>query len=453
MFGQHEDTIIAPATGLDGGVVIVRLSGPEAIRLVSRLFSPAGGGVGLTERKLTYGTLHDQHGTPLDDCLAVIMRAPASFTGEDVAELHTHGGRAVTTAVLNCFIDLGARLAEPGEFSRRAFLNGRMDLAQAEALSDLVAAQTELGRRAALQQLRGGVSHRVREIRDSLVDAAAEIEAHLDFPEEDIPAVGVDRIAGRMRTAQEQIQQLLAGFARGRLLREGARVVLAGSPNAGKSSLFNALVGRERALVSPHPGTTRDTIESTIDIGGVAITLVDTAGLRESSDAVEKMGIERTSEELRSADLVLYVVDAMTSQAFESPPPTLGSVPYLMVLNKVEQPSKGTMSELKKMHPDALAVSATTRQGLDALVEKLSSLFATRDTEAAITITRARHAECLRKASGALERATASFVSAQSGELVMVELRETLIELGEILGERLDEQILDRIFSTFCLGK
>jgi len=452
----QEDTIVAPATALGGGVAVVRLSGPLSREILRQRFQPAKGRNGdLQPRKLVYGTITAATGEPLDDALAVLMPAPHSFTGEDIVEFHCHGGHAVVRAVLEECTRAGARLAEPGEFSKRAFLNGRMDLAQAEALSDLIAAQTEGSRRAALQQLRGGVSSRVREVRDELLNAAAEIEAHLDFPEEDIPPLAQDRIGSALAKTERQIVELLAGYTRGRVMREGARVVLAGSPNAGKSSLFNALVGRERALVSPHPGTTRDTIESTIDLRGVAVTLVDTAGLRESQDAVERMGIERTGEELERADLVLLVVDAgpagVTGAGVEVPP-EMARLPHAVVLNKVDEPTTIPNAAAGSQVP-VLHTSAITRAGLDALADFIASCFAAVDVACEVTITHARHAHCLQGAQRAAAAAHQSFNAGVSGELVMVEIRDAINELGEIIGERLDEQILDRIFSTFCLGK
>lgn len=444
------DTIVAPAAAVGGGVAIVRLSGPDALSIVRRLFAPKTG-VALQPRQLTYGTLADAAGQPLDDCMVVVMPRPHSFTGEDVAEIHCHGGHSVVSAVIEACTSTGSRLAEPGEFSRRAFLNGRMDLSQAEALSDLIAAQTELSRRVALQQLRGGLSGKVRGVRDSLIDAAAEIEAHLDFPEEDIPALAQDLIRHVMQTAREDIAQLLAGYQRGRIARDGARVVLAGLPNAGKSSLFNAIVGRERAIVSPHPGTTRDTIEATIDVRGVPVTLIDTAGLRDAADEIEQIGIARTAEEMRGADLVLMVFDVSgeTDNTFIAPHLLEANVPVLFAFNKTD----ATQHRWHDDERDGYPVSATTREGIDALLDAIAEKLIGRENGAAATITRARHAECLRDSDASLARAAAAFAAGESGDLVMVDLRDAIIHLGEILGERLDEQILDRIFSTFCLGK
>jgi tRNA modification GTPase len=448
----HEDTIAAAATAVGGGVAIVRVSGSEARAIAEKLFRPKNAMAGFLPRQMVYGSLVSTSGDALDDCILTWMPRPHSFTGEDVIEIHCHGGHAVVRSALDACMEAGARLAEPGEFSRRAFLNGKMDLSQAEALGDLIAAQTDLARRAALQQLRGGLSAEVRAVRASLIDAAAEIEAHLDFPEEDIPALAQERIVGIMTNARTAIERLLAGFARGRLVRDGARVVLAGKPNAGKSSLFNAIIGRERAIVSPHPGTTRDTIESTVDIAGVPVTLIDTAGLREARDEVEQIGIARTSEEMRGADIIVHVLDAtvvgdtVTGAEMDETDPAGATV--VRVYNKADM-----VASTNRLPDDALLVSATQRHGIDALLSKISSLLAPSDSGTHLLLTRARHAECLRKALASLARASAGFARGDSGDLVMVDLRDCLIDLGEIIGERLDEQILDRIFSTFCLGK
>lgn len=463
-----EDTIAAPATAPgEAGVAIIRLSGPEALPILRRVFAPVStlpGAHSFPDRKLVYGTVvdpGDPTGAPVDESLAVVMRGPRSFTGEDVAEIHCHGGSAVVSAVLDLLLAAGARLAEPGEFSRRAFLNGRMDLSQVEALSDLICARTQSARRMAMRQLRGGLSERMGELRAQLINAAAHLEAHLDFPDEDVPAPAREAIAGAMSEVARGVCSLLETFRSARLVREGARVVLAGLPNAGKSSVFNALLNRERAIVSPHPGTTRDTIEATVDLNGVPVTLVDTAGLREAFDEVERIGIERSAEEVRGADLILHVVDS-TAADLSAEVSELhrllergqsADVPVLLVLNKSD-----LMPTRRPAPGGSLAggvlVSASSRTGLDQLENAISDkLLGASSRVEELQITRARHAECLRAAHEALEGARTAFAGGLSGEFVMIDLREAIVHLGEIMGERLDEQILDRIFSTFCLGK
>lgn len=432
-------------------MAVVRLSGSRAHEVLDAVFRPARKGAP-TAGKLVYGEVIEENGAPVDDCLAVRMVVPHSFTGEDVAEIQCHGSPAVIRKVIELCLSHGARLAEPGEFTRRAFMNGKMDLTQAEALSDLIASRSESARKLALRQLRGGLSARIAEIYSGLVDAAAEIEAHLDFPEEDIPALAQERISGRMAGASAAMRRMLEGHQKGRLQREGLRVVLAGQPNAGKSSLFNALVGRERAIVSPHPGTTRDTIEASLEIGGVEVTLVDTAGIRAAAEAVEQIGIDRTREEIRESDLVLHLSDDLRQLSAEVVP-ELQSVPpdkVIRVLTKSDQ----LVGKPEITPARTVAISAVTGSGLQLLEAAIAARIgpAASDSDE-VEMSRARHAHCLQQALEALKRAEDAFSLGESGDLVMVDLRDALSYLGEITGERLDEQILDRIFSTFCLGK
>ena len=450
---HQSDTIVAPATGPgDSAVAIVRLSGPRAIEVFSRLFERAAPHrrEAPASHRLVLGVIRDPGGRELDQALGVVMRAPHSYTGEDCAEFHCHGGRAVVSAIVDSCVAGGARLAEPGEFSRRAFLNGRIDLAQAEAVADLIAARTELGRRAALRQLRGGLSARVGELRDRLLDAAALIEAHLDFPEEDIPDLGTEGIRRALDEVRAGIVTMLRAFGRARHVREGARVVLTGPPNAGKSSLFNALIGRERAIVSPHPGTTRDTIEATVDLGGVPVTFVDTAGLRDSRDEIERIGIERAHEELAQADLVLLVLDPDCGDAAERI--AAGRDNTIVLMNKSDlgrgSPSDGTAGPAR-----SLSLSAVTREGLDRLETLLAEQLRGSSGEDELLVTTARHAQCLEGAVVSLGIAAESMDRSEPWELVMVDLRNAIMQLGDILGIGLDDEILDRIFSRFCLGK
>jgi tRNA modification GTPase len=357
---------------------------------------------------------------------------------------------AVITRIIKRCLECGARVAQPGEFSRRAFLNGKIDLAQAEALTDLISSQSEAARRLALRQLRGGLSRRLQDFNSNLLDAAAEIEAHIDFPDEDIPDMARDRILGRLDTALAGMEQLLAGHEKARVKSEGARVILAGEANAGKSSLFNALVGRERAIVSPHPGTTRDTIEAVVEIGGLAITLVDTAGIREGAGEIEQIGIDRTHEEIREADLVLHLLDGTSISGAAWP--ALESVPASKLIRILTK--KDHVSGDFEASPKYIQVSSATGTGLNRLEALLCEKLIGRDEDDPdAEMSRVRHAEHLRRAIDSTRMAKMAFEVGESGDLVMVDLRDALSSIGEILGERLDEQILDRIFSTFCLGK
>ena len=452
---EQPDTIVAPATSREpGAIAIVRVSGASAASVLASCFTPRGRLAPLARpRRLIHGMAVSASGEEIDDCLAVWMPAPNSFTGEDVAEIHCHGGPAITDAVMSAAMEAGARPAQPGEFTRRAFLNGKMDLAQAEAVADLVVARTDLARRLALRQLRGGLSRRIEAIRETVIDVGAEIEAALDFPEEDIISESSDRLAAHLRQAHQDLQAMLDGFNKARLVREGARVVLAGKPNAGKSSLFNTLVGQERAIVTPHPGTTRDTIESTVDLDGLPVTYIDTAGVRDARDEIEQLGILRTNEAMESADLVLHVVDS-TQEPHDSPASMaltagLPADRILTVWNKVDLTPPAASTVLN----EDFAISAKTGSGISALEAAIrNSLIGTAQAED-LALAGERHAECVREATEALLRGETALHDDLGGEFVMIDIRTAILNLGEILGIQTGEEVLDRVFSRFCLGK
>lgn len=449
---DSNDTIVALASGRGtAGVAVLRLSGPDALRVINDIFRAARAKT-IKPAQLTYGSVVDSAGEVIDDCLVALMPAPHSFTGEDVAEIQCHGSSAVISRILDRCLEVGARIAQPGEYSRRAFLNGKMDLAQAEALTDLISAKSEAARRLALRQLRGGLSGRLRTINSMLLDAAAEIEAHIDFPEEDIPSMAQERILASIDDALSDMRRLLAGHNKARIKTDGARVVLAGEPNAGKSSLFNALVGRERAIVSPHPGTTRDTIEAVLDIGGLAITLVDTAGIRQGAEEIEQIGIDRSLEEIVGADLVLHLAEegSNKSEPKWSELEGIGAERIVRVWTKCDRIDKTDDFD----NIPGLQLSSATGAGLSRLEMLLCRFLIGQDEDDPdAEMSRVRHAENLSHAAASAELARQAFSAGESGDLVMVDLREALSSIGEIFGERLDEQILDRVFSTFCLGK
>jgi tRNA modification GTPase len=390
------------------------------------------------------------------------MRAPRSFTGEDVVEFHLHGSPIIVQSVVGACVEKGARLARPGEFTQRAFFNGRLDLAQAEAVANLVAAQTKLSHRLALRQLEGGLSRAIHELREELLDATAELEAWIDFPEEDIPFPALEKHTEMLQRVESEISRLLKTFRVGQVAVEGARVALVGAPNAGKSSLFNALVGRERAIVTPHPGTTRDTIESTVDLMDLPITLVDTAGLRDTQDEIEALGIERSRQEVSHADVVVWVIDCSVPsvlEAFECLPPIANYRERLIVaLNKIDVAPQDAVTELEREFAQqdfpVVRISCTLRIGLDAL-EKLirERLIGAEPAAQEVCITNLRHANCLGRASEALKRALDGLSRGMPPEFISLELQEAIAELGAIVGLGTGEEILDRIFSRFCIGK
>jgi tRNA modification GTPase len=404
---------------------------------------------------------------PVDRVMAVAMHAPRSYTGEDVVEIHCHGGPAIVTRILDVLRRAGARPAEPGEFTRRAFENGRIDLAQAEAVCDLVRSNTAAAGRMALRQLSGRLSERIEAVRGGLIDVAAEIEARLDFPDEEIEVADRDAMLGRLGEAEAAIERLLRDGARGRLVRDGVRIALIGRPNVGKSSLLNALVGRERALVSPHPGTTRDTIECTIEMRGLAATLVDTAGWRAARDEIERMGIERTESEMASADLLVWILDAGAPLADEDRAiaERIASCAFVVALNKCDLPLKADLALLDVSGGPGLVltdqsvcrISALRGEGIDDLENRIVACLTgdaggPAESETPL-VSNARHLALLERALEALGRADQGLRGGLPHDLVMVDVREALGALDELLGRRFDEELLDAIFSRFCIGK
>lgn len=455
---SERDLIVAPATAAGrGAIAIVRLSGAGALAMGEGL---TGAGLLATgPGRLHLATLRDPAGNAaIDQVLAAAWAAPRSYTGEDMVEFHLHGSPAVVQACLDACVTAGARPATPGEFTRRAFLNGKMDLAQAEAVAALSSSQTDAARRAALGQLRGGLSGHLMSIRRTLVQVAAELEASVDYPEEDIEPATRERLGDLVDGSVRSLEELRASYRRGRRLQEGARIVLAGPPNAGKSSLFNALLRRERAIVSPHAGTTRDTLEAVIDLMGIPLTLVDTAGLRHDAGEIETMGIDRSRQEIQAADLALFLVDASGAgpdarREYEA----LRDLPHLLVYTKADLvPGEDRRTAIGEHFPrGGHFVSVTTREGLDGLEQEVARRLFGASTEASeVTLTAARHERAVSAALDALHTVTEGLASGLSPEFVVVDLAEALSQLDTITGLReLDEDILDAVFTTFCLGK
>ena len=469
--GHFDQTIVAPATASGAaGLAVVRLSGAGAVAIGARLFR----GADLLQsdsHRAHHGFVVDAADTRIDEVLALVLRAPASYTGEDTVEFSCHGSAQVVDEIVDTALRAGARLAEPGEFTRRAFLNGKLDLSQAEAVADLIAAQTRAARRAALEQLRGRLSARVRDARDTLLAMLAEIEAGIDFVEEDIEFLARDEAERRGRSAAEMIAALLATADEGVHLRSGIRVSLAGAPNVGKSSLFNALVRSPRAIVTEHAGTTRDVVHETLRLGGVLMQLEDTAGLRAATaDPVEAIGIERSRRSHREADIVLLVLDAARALQAEEAAAIHDAAPGTIVaLNKVDllppamrdgtQAAATWVREQGGRLPagiEAVAVSAQTRAGVDALTEALGrQVVAQRlvlQNDGLVAINQ-RHREILLRAEHAVVTFMASLEADEPAEILAADLRRAVGVLGEISGEQVSEEILDAIFSRFCIGK
>jgi tRNA modification GTPase len=452
------DTIAAMATPPgEGGIGIVRLSGPEAEPLARRLFRPRRPLASWQSHRLYLGHIHDSRGSVLDEVLLTLMRAPHSYTREDVVEIHCHSGFAVLKAILGEVLALGARLARPGEFTLRAFLNGRLDLAQAEAVLEVIQARSEASLKVAQAHLAGGLGRRLGELRAALLGVLAQLEAALDFPEEAVE-LSPGALKGAVRGPLEDLAQLLASYRQGRLLKEGVKVVLAGRPNVGKSSLLNRLLAADRAIVTDIPGTTRDVIEETVSLGGLALCLADTAGLREPLDLAEELGVARSREQMSQADLILYLVDGSASLSPEDSQ-VLGELadrPVLIVLNKIDLPPQLHPEDSRRDSPHPVAaISALTGQGLADLEKAILDLVLAGGvhTEGEM-VTQARHAELLARAGEALRRGLALLAQLEPPwELVALEVKEALTALGEITGEEVGEAVLDHIFSEFCIGK
>jgi tRNA modification GTPase len=454
----HE-TIAAIATppGV-GGIGIVRISGPLSESIARLLYRSPKGDVVLKSHQLYHGQIiSPATGTVLDEVLITLMRKPRSYTGEDLIEIHGHGNPLILEVILTEVIRAGARLAAPGEFTRRAFLNNRIDLTQAEALAGLMTARTSRSLEIARTQLEGALSRRIEAFRQALIDLLAALEAAIDFSEDEhTPAADAE---SKLQVISDQIRELLCTYQQGKMIREGASAVIIGRPNVGKSSLLNRLLGENRAIVTEIPGTTRDFIEETIDIRGIAVRLADTAGLRKSDHPIEKEGIERVWEKLSMADVVIALFDGSMPLSREDSDILEKTRHHniIAVINKSDLDQSLDERELSAWFPDVqpLRISAKTGAGIPALRDAVYQRLTGEQNEqtAAIVITQLRHKTALEKTMGHLQQARESLVNAMSFEFVAFDLHEALDSLGEIVGVTTSEEVLDRIFATFCIGK
>jgi len=453
-----DDTIAAIATPLgQGGIGIVRLSGPDALTIARRLFRARNGVWPETvePNRLYYGRIVDPDaGVPVDEVLVSYMRAPRSYTREDVVEINAHGGLVALREILTLCLTHGARQAREGEFTLRAFVNGRLDLAQAEAVLDVVQARTEMSLRVAMDQLGGHLSRETRALRRRLLGVRAFLEVSIDFPDEELPEEDV--LAG-LEGAEERIAELLREADRGILYREGVRVAIVGRPNVGKSSLLNRLLRTDRAIVTPTPGTTRDTLEETINLDGIPVVVVDTAGIAGSTtDTVERLGIERSRRSLQRADLVLMVVDASmpANREDEEVAGLIGGRPAILVRNKRDLPRAESYDHLLTEAP-RVDISALTGEGLGELERSMTDtiLSGTVDMSAEPLVSNPRHRDALRRAHVAVRSARRALEQGLGMELVAVDVAEAIEVLGEITGETASEDLLDAIFGRFCVGK
>jgi len=453
------DTIVAPATAPGiGAVAIIRLSGPRAFEILRAIWHPKREG---KPREMVVGDVIDPAtGAHLDRAMAVRFPGPRSFTGEDVAELHCHGGSYLTRRIIAVAISHGGRIAEPGEFTRRSFLNGRIDLTKAEAIADLIAARSESGMRQALAQLSGALSKKVRELRKKIVDIRAHLEVEIDFSDEDIAMPSRHAMAQDIEHVMGDVAVLHDSFSRGRVIREGARAAIVGKPNVGKSSLLNLMLGTDRAIVTAIPGTTRDVIEDTIHLGPHAITLLDTAGIRTGREEVERLGIERSHAALGEADLVIAVFDS--SRPLDDEDLAVARLcagrAGVALLNKADLPQISGVAELREagVAMPSLSISALTGNGLPALRDELTRAVDTLgapDGASELAISRERHRDALARALTSLRAARESVLGRMPPEISAVDITAAAEALGAITGEVTGEDVLDAIFREFCIGK
>ncbi len=444
------ETIAAVATPFgQGAIALIRVSGKEALKVAGRALDCCD--EDLAERHSHRAQVLSGEGAVLDDVLVTSFRGPRSYTGEDVVEISCHGGVLVTQRVLERVLECGAISAEAGEFTQRAFLNGKMDLTQAEAVMDIISAQTELSLRAAQHQLEGRIGGQTESLRADLLQIVAELEAYIDFPDEDIDVDSGKGFRARVERVREVIGDLLATAAHGRILREGARIVIYGEPNVGKSSLLNLLLGYERAIVSDLAGTTRDTVEEVLNLGGIPVRLIDTAGMRESVDEIEQFGLERTRQTLSEADLVLEVVDGSQAKGGILSRKERGNSCHLRVLNKTDLGMHGDWDG----ESGAVRISCCEGTGMKGLTDAIGEEFALRVPgwgQEAVAVN-ARHQDCLRRADKALSESLGQLTGAVSPEFVAVDLRIALDAVGEVAGKVETEELLGEIFGRFCIGK
>ncbi len=466
MHRMDTDTIVAPATVPGSGAIsIVRISGPRALGAVSAVVSfsrPLNDAPGYSIR---YGTALQNDGSVLDEVLVSVFRAPHSYTGEEAAEISCHASRYVVETLLQRLCDAGARAAEPGEFTRRAFVNGKMDLAQAEAVADVIQSDNAAAHRVAMNQLRGGYSSRLKELRDKLLEVTALMELELDFSEEDVEFADRSHLVFLVEETLAHIRTLTDSFRLGNAIKTGIPVAIVGATNTGKSTLLNALLGEDRAIVSDIAGTTRDTVEETFNISGTVFRLIDTAGIRETEETIERIGIDRSLLKLTQADIVLGVIDATASLSEQQQRAQeiasrirFNEQTLLLLLNKmdlVSEPSRAeTMLVLDREIP-TIPLSAKTGQGLETLKNSLMTVWEKqlKGAEQALLVTNIRHYNALHKAADALELVKAGIASGTPTDLVSQDLRDSLYHLGSILGTITDDEILGRIFERFCIGK
>jgi tRNA modification GTPase len=453
---EREETIAALATAIGGGVAIIRLSGPDALKIGNKIWKGQHLLGVKTLRRMMLGRMYDlstkKEG---DQAMAVYMKGPQSYTGEDVVELQCHGGNFTAKHTLMCCFKAGARHAEPGEFTKRAYINGRMDLTQAEAVNDLINAQSEMAMNLAMRQLNGRLGNSVKELYAKLTELHAEVEVRLDFIDEDLDWTPPEEVIGILQSAKKDIETMLSQQKDGEVLRQGIKAIIGGPPNAGKSSFLNRVLGHERAIVTDIAGTTRDTLEEQAQIRGIPLRLIDTAGIRDSDCIVEKSGIQRSLQVLKEAQLVFWLMDLTQPLEEQLPPQDYKGTPLILVLNKIDLlPSEPELpAKVKELTEHRIFTSFMKGEGIEALYDKVETVV-WHDThhEAPDFALNARHAALLAEANLQLEDCL-KIVDSQQWELISINLKGALHELGQVLGETILPDILHTIFHKYCIGK
>lgn len=464
---RQQETIAAISTAMgEGGLSMVRLSGVDAIKIASEIYrTPKGGRKRrFAPRHATLGYAVDASGGKIDEVIITVMESPKTYTREDIAEITCHGGPVVVKKILSRILALGARMAQPGEFSKRAFLNGRIDLLQAEAIIDMIRARSEKGWKTAFSQLDGRLSQRLSHIESELIAVIADMEASIDFPEEEIEIARDDEVIAKLGALKTSIEEMIATYDVGRIYREGISVAIIGRPNVGKSSLMNALLERERVIVTPHPGTTRDTVEETLQVDGISIKIIDTAGLRQTEDMAEKMGVERSVQAAKESDVALFIFDGsepLTQDDREliaqiGGTGDLTGRDIIPVINKLDREQIADENEITRiMGRIPVRISTKTGDGLAELRKKMVERIEAKGELAGDgpPLTRERHLEQLRKMAESVELAIVAIDKGMSREFVAADLASAKESLGELTGKIVSDQVLDKIFNEFCIGK
>ena len=455
------DTISAVATAIgEGGIGIIRMSGKDSLHIGNRIFEGFKGRQvhDMASHTAAFGRIIDpDNKRPIDEVLVLVMKSPRSYTKEDVVEIHCHGGPVPLRRILELTLREGARLAESGEFTKRAFLNGRIDLSQAEAVIDIIQAKTDASLDLAMNHLHGEIATFISRLRNSILEMIAPLEAAIDFPEEDIEEITAEQVDGHLMTLIQELDQVIDTAYQGRILRDGLKTVIIGKPNVGKSSLLNALLKENRAIVTDIPGTTRDTIEEFVNIGGIPLRIIDTAGIRDTNDQVERIGVDRSKELAEKADLILLLLDASLPLSDEDRQvlSLLNKQPVFILVNKTDLPQVLNIDDLEKYSTKVpvMRISVQDGTGIDGLISAIREMVYSGGAVTRTVVSNVRHIHLLRQAAGRLIEARSAIAASLPPDCIVVDLRAAWEILGEINGQTAGEELLEQIFSRFCIGK